>query len=639
MFDRSTVLPKYRKALKRRGNTRHQQHLEAKQEFIDRYYQEGGKLCLEAIEQYGCNEQGEPLRMTQWFREYLQLAADPRIQLLSSTGASQVGKSLGQLLIACWLLTEGGINILWAYDRQASRDIQVPSNFRPIVRGWLQNKGVKPDPNDSQNNSLYQFRGATAQFPYTSTSSTGGKDGGAAAGSVVVGVSRDWLTVEEASQHKPGAIDPLKRRLDAGRLPSRPVRINGTKGSGQGIEVYIDSAQYDFHPHYQCASCGFVGALKAKGCLLKAVERMVNGRKEMKYFSESGRPVEWWHRDPMNAVESAYFGCSQCGHPIADDQRQNAWFQCTKTGVRVVDFLEGLPPGVPSDRISAAITLSPLLRIDATNIAASIIREGLESRNTSDFAQQRLAEVPESEQNSVSMEMLRRSIAAPSITTKPDLILAGIDQGRSEDWLMIVWYWLPKHWKVMTVPQVMESTQRMIVWGGGIDRKYIPDTLKRHGVTHGLMDNEPDIPDAARVCDRAKREFKITLEMADQKSLVPFDIKESTVRSGGEEYPCHFLRQEDFLKQVLLSFVLADQDGYPLYRLPKEWEKWVGNPSERSPLVHLQGPSYDPETGKWKRGAGNIDDLYYALMFAEACFYMRVCEGMTKTRSNWVRMV
>jgi hypothetical protein len=110
--------------------------------------------------------------------------------------------------------------------------------------------------------------------------------------------------------------------------------------------------------------------------------------------------------------------------------------------------------------------------------------------------------------------------------------------------------------------------------------------------------------------------------MADQKPGLKDAVKETTVFDGGIEYPCWGIRNEMFLKQVLIGFLKLGYDDLPLYRLPPEWEQWFGNPSERSPLVHFTGPSYDSATGRWSRGQNNVDDLFYAAMFSLAAFYI-----------------
>lgn len=184
----------------------------------------------------------------------------------------------------------------------------------------------------------------------------------------------------------------------------------------------------------------------------------------------------------------------------------------------------------------------------------------------------------------------------------------------------------------MPVPEVIDRTIREVLFGGDIVRSQIPETLKRYDVSYGLFDNEPDRSDIAnKICRNT------VMEMADQRPDLPDAAVMGTVNDGGIEYPCWKIRNEKFLKQVLTAFfTVSEQDGYSLYRLPASWDKWLGvDKSERSPLTHLTGPSYDPETGKWKRGEGNIDDLYYAAMFCEAAFYLYLVKHRRKGQADW----
>ncbi|MCC5622700.1 hypothetical protein [Nostoc sp. CHAB 5715] len=136
---------------------------------------------------------------------------------------------------------------------------------------------------DAQNLKTFQVMGATTQFTYVSVSKKRESDDGrASAGGVNVGFSADVLIKEERSQYPPGAGDPLNRRLDAARLPSRPIRELGTPGSGNGVEAEIKAADYHFYPHYTCPYCEAIAPLHPKGCLLKPVGS--------KYLSPSGRP-------------------------------------------------------------------------------------------------------------------------------------------------------------------------------------------------------------------------------------------------------------------------------------------------------------------------------------------------------------
>lgn len=563
-------------------------------DFVDRCYQVGGKDFVNAIAAFGVNERGEKLIFYPWVMEYAELLGDFRVAHILVSGSSQIGKTLINTLLLCYCITEG-LNTLWAYDQQSSRDVQVQSNFRPVIRHWLKAKGIDAKRSQGvQNNSLYQVQGCDAQFTYVSTSKKR-SDGGAAAGGAVVGVSRDILFKEERSQYPPGAGDPLNRRLDAGRLPSRPIRELGTPGSGGGIEMEIESADYQFYPHYTCTKCRITAPLNPKGCLLKP--------KEGKYLSPTGRPIDWHIIDG-----EAGFACANCGETLTRSQRENTFFQCTRTGITLRDYLDSLPPGIPNYRHKVGVILSPLLRIRETNAAQEIINEGLTTFNTDDWQQQGLGLPSESNTTCVTLDMLRSAIARQFTPTTQRIKLCGIDQGRNEYWLWKCEYHLPSGWQQLPMAQVLEGSYRVVLFGGDIAKGEVLERIV--DCEYGIIDNEPDISAAASLCEYS------SLEMGDQRSGQLDAVKEGIASEGGTRYKCWKFRNEKFLKSVLDGFVTQ------MYSLPEDWEQWLGKRTERSPFVHLTAPSYEPSSGKWNRPQNHIDDLYYAAMFCEVAFYI-----------------
>ena len=116
------------------------------------------------------------------------------------------------------------------------------------------------------------------------------------------------------------------------------------------------------------------------------------------------------------------------------------------------------------------------------------------------------------------------------------------------------------------------------------------------------------------------------LDIANQVSHLTNPVQNTTVLDGGIDYPCWNLRNEKFMNSVLEGFILMAPNGGPLYRLPPAWEKWINNPIDRSPLVHLSGPWRDSNS-KWNRGKDNLDDMYMAFVFCEAAFYLELTDA------------
>ncbi|PZV05771.1 MAG: hypothetical protein DCF32_10675 [Leptolyngbya sp.] len=550
-------------------------------------------------------------------------------------------------LLNAYCLTVGRLNTFTVYDLERTLHRNVPLQFKPTLARWMAEaglsvKGGQANAGDrtglssgrSQNNTLVQVNDGNAMFGFASTSAEVRGDRTAAAGSSVISLTADILFMDERSKFAPGSAGPLVRRLDASILPTRPIRELGTPGGGSGIEAVIRTADYHFYPHYCCPACAAIAPLDPKGCLLKPFDTAdAAGNPVIRYLSESGRPIAktmpdgrmeayWHHHDPYNAIATAYFGCSRCGAELSGQVRSLAWMQCLKTGIRLLDFLDSLPVAPPWPNHRVAFHLTPLTRDRETNEAERLIFDGINTANPTDWQQQGLGHQSEESANSVPFESIRAAIDGARPTGDPDFVLAGVDQGRGEDWLWVCAYHLPPGWRGMKTELVIQQTLRHVLFGGDIMRAELSDRLELLGVTFGLVDNEPDRSDAAWLCTQTP------LEMADQRGTLSDAVKRGKVKDGGEVLDSWFIRNGKFLKQVLTSFLTLAPDGAPLYRLPPAWSQWLSNTSsERSPIRHLMAPSHDPSTGEWFRGEGNVDDIYYAAMFCEAAFYIKLATG------------
>ena len=330
----------------------------------------------------------------------------------------------------------------------------------------------------------------------------------------------------------------------------------------------------------------------------------------------------------MDAVETAYFGCPNCGHEIEPAARiDKAYFRCRKTGLLLREYLESIQ-GKTIESKTSSIELSPLLRDTGYNLASKIIKDGLFTANPDNWQQQSLGLPSETTTTQLSPALIKRAIAAPKPEGEPNFTLAGIDQGRSEHWLTIVDFYLAADWTTKSYSDLCETTIRVVRWCGGIQKGEIRERLDNYRVAFGIVDNEPDRADASRLC-----EWTGVLEMADQQPGALDDYKQGRVRDGGDEFPCWKIRSEKFMKQVLYGFTLSHQ-GYPLYRCPDSWEQWLHNPNERSPIKHLCSPSYNPETGLWVRAADHVDDIFYAFHFCEAAFAIFLRDHTSKVLSD-----
>ena len=420
----------------------------------------------------------------------------------------------------------------------------------------------------------------------------------------------------------PGARDPFIARLEESKLkPFAPHIILGTPGASLGIELDFQQVDYHFYPFYDCPECGAQKPLHPKGCLLRPQVSEALGEKITKWYTESGKPRQWWHRDPNNPAKTAYVGCQECGAELSNDVRRNSVFRECRLNVKLEvisiqgrslhEFLAALPPEAPTEYIRAGVVISPLLK--EGNPALSIIERGINTKNPEDWQQQALGVTSEAGDSGISIEMIRRAINAPKPDKNPQVILAAMDQGRSEDWLWIAHLHLPDKWQSMKPMEIKEQSIREIVYADAINRQNLGQILKDYRVTFGVLDQEPDIPDSVKISQQ------FGLDLANQRSAIAkTDLERINREASGVQYHVWDIRQKDFQDLVLFNFSGNAYDGGPRYRLPGSWEKWLNLlGSEISPVTHLTSMVRDPETRIWVRPDDHNDDHFFAAMFLE----------------------
>jgi hypothetical protein len=426
----------------------------------------------------------------------------------------------------------------------------------------------------------------------------------------------------------------LFRRLDAARLPGGLIREIGTPGSGLGIEAVVKASEYHFYPHIFCDSCGEEIPINPKGCLLKKGS-------DGKYLSLIGRPVDWFYKDSKNKVKSAYFACSCCHAEISKDARLNAHFKCLNTGTRLRDYLDSLPKDLKEilrNRHVVTYHLSPLLRDTEYNLAASLIQTGLTSDSPSDYQQQALGFESENDAMRITDAHLVLAMSAIAPTKPHTCIIAGIDQGRKQDWMYICKVWLDgftslgngaflyEESELDTPVTRIENAFREVLFCGQVNRLDIPTLLTEFKVDFGFIDNEPDIPDAYDLS------VYTCLEIANQLWNSKKLVQETEIGGGSLAIPGFNINAEYFKDSLLNSFV---------YGRVKIFEIDLYDRMPTSPARHLKACEKDLAKNKWMRSPDHVDDLFFAGMFFEAALYkwveLRYEESSNSV--NWYKML
>ncbi len=123
--------------------------------------------------------------------------------------------------------------------------------------------------------------------------------------------------------------------------------------------------------------------------------------------------------------------------------------------------------------------------------------------------------------------------------------------------------------------------------------------LKNFDVTFGLIDNEPERLAAQELVLKSKT----VLGLADQKSL-DVDFKKITVTHGNTEIPAYAVNN------VIFKDVIKNDFQTARYRINCKYHRKFQR--------HITSITKDPDTGLYLRPSDHDDDLYFALLFAEA---------------------
>lgn len=616
--------------LKSEAKSLRKTHQEMRDSFIEEKMNLGGRPFVERVKKWGRTERDTAVIVDPWLEELLCGIGDYRIGETVTLGCSQASKTLSHTLLVADTVVYGRLASAYFYDSLTNLQSNAPIQQHSVIEYYVsaaERDGLKFNRDrDRKMLTRYQVELATAFSSYVSTGRSAGKDvgGQAAVGAVAASFTADVLFMEEKSQYPPGAADPLPRRVDASMLPTRPVRSLGTCGSGGGVELDLKRMEYDFFPHVECPHCGEIISLDPMGCLLKPHERTDSaGNKKMAYLTESGRPHKWWYTNEDDPVHSAYIACSNCGMPLDNETRYSAKYKCRKTGVWFGEWNDAIPAGVPDRKITAAFWISPLIRRTKVNLGFEIIQAGINASSPLDWSQQMLGKPSEASVTSLTMEILKRSIEAPTPERVPIVRLAGCDQGRGSYMLGIADIYLPQNYKSMPVEDVIEQAQREYLFLNEIHVNQIPNKLIEYKVQFMGLDQEPDRSRAAIL------ERDTVAVLMDQIAGLKDAVRKVEVKEGGNLIKCYQLRNEKFLSQVMNSFITAHpDDGYPLSRLPEHFSMWLHVPTESSPIKQLTSIKYDPYAEKFKKTDGN-DHAFYACNFLEAMLYIYLTEDVS----------
>ena len=552
----------------------------------------------------GLTESRQPIRWSRCFEEFLLLQADLRIAEVYTTGAAQLQKTITNALVNSYLSQVLGLRTAWAFPKEKLVDVNVPRQHSKILDHFTAIQGVKRKNTHSTSNRLYDVGiGSSSFFGIVS----GDSSGGAAAGANIVSFTADVAFVEEASQVKQALISPLISRVEQSISPQQPLRNLGTPGSGTGIELAIEEAEYYFWPHLMCPHCGEEVLLDPRGCLLKPhTEVNKQGLPETRYLSRLGTAVDWL----TDADGKPIFGCSHCQGILSQEVRSTSYLRCIKTGFDVPTFLSTVvPERWEKTRLKVALCCSPLIRDKPTHIvAATIIEKLFDPETAADVCQQQLGLPFTATSSSITETQWITACKSkkPPKSTHPDSVkVLGIDQGRAD------WYGVTATFHYNYELESSENLKHFIIEINDFycdNSKKILEAASEFGTEVGLIDNEPSIYLGAEVCQ------EWGYHMADQQPRQLDDYKIGESRDAGIKYPCWKIRDPKFGFLILEAFM----EGRVV--MPERFLASLTDRTIKSPAKHLRSVSWDSGTAQIIKAADDIDHLFFALLFAVAGF-------------------
>ncbi len=580
--------------------------------------------CIEELKLYGKNEFGDKLRWEQpLFEDVLRILADFRIARRYISGCSQYTKTCSCAQINSYMSQRAGLRGLWSFPKARTMELLTPKQHKPLLHNWAKVSGVtKITRQMLTSNAQFDVGLGSATFTHVNS----GK-GEAAAGTSVVAVTADYAFVEEASQSSHTEIMPLYRRVDASRISTRPVTWLGTPGGGGGIEAKIAEATYELWPHSWCEHCQEWESLHPLGALLKSeTVRADDGSLREKWTYEDGTPVSWHCHDPNNPTETAFVGCPKCGNEFEEHHRINAKLRCIHTGIGVDEFLSTTVPSLWRDeQIEVGVWVGALCR-PRKNIAREILRE-LSPEGIEDWYQQRLGIPSSAMANSISKDALINAIMRPPFLPKEGektVRLLGIDQGRSS------WYGAAVEFVYnpnLPPSGIYSTAKRNVLALECFPSHATPSFISDFEIDGGIIDNEPSISTAAAICRQTG------LKLGDQQAKLKDDYKLKFAQDGGEQFECFSLKHKKYFRFIFSLFAgssVSVANKYMRFASGK-----VNHPGDV--FKHLCRVEWDSENGDIVKAKDGVDDLAFALMFAEAafCIYSVNPGIISKTGHDW----
>jgi hypothetical protein len=262
-----------------------------------------------------------------------------------------------------------------------------------------------------------------------------------------------------------------------------------------------------------------------------------------------------------------------------------------------------------------------LLRDQAgVKLAPAVVSGAQDVTGMADYLQQRCGIPGDVIGGGITRESIEAAIERPDFFPAEDetsVTLVGIDQGRSAWYATVVEYIYNEK---LPPSLAMRQARRNIKTFRIMKEAEVPDLMEEFGPVAGLIDNEPSISAAAKLAE------EVGLCLGNQQKKQKDEFKFSHVLDGGEEYECYQLRYNKYVWSLMCAFTHGQ------VTIPEEYASHLTYNTPKSIVRHLTSVEWDNTNACVVKKENEPDDLFFALMFAEASFslYLQDPENFVK---------
>jgi hypothetical protein len=476
---------------------------------VNEWYEKGGELVIKWIKEHYRTHSGDKLSWDEpFFCQFVLAFANPWLEKLIISKAAQVGWSEILIAFCAFSLSYLRSPIALGFEEQrkvfkmVGERIQIAfDKCEPLKELSRQSQQVYKRQDIDSKQSI-TIAGVPLELFYSKVQAS--KDDEQSASGLRSFTTR-IACVDEFGLCSPGILDALAPRFGQSRWRTKPVRAGSTPAMEGGIvDTEVRKAKYIFQWKITCPTCNCTQFLDAFGNFLKPVEVTEDGVIEVRYVDKMGRPLKWFHysenppgvndwqlqdRFRDEAIATAYIGCQDCEIELEKETLDAGEFVCTNTGVTLKELNRYTLENQEAVRETVAMHLPKLA--SWTFDPVERIRFMWTTKKPALSIQEMLGKAISLGGGKIALSQLQACVGLPvPFTRKPDIVVAGLDQGRYS------------HFLVITAFHFTDNPDKELAWMDGhaevLDWREIADFSELEALSRKFninavgIDNEPE---------------------------------------------------------------------------------------------------------------------------------------------------